>query len=260
VPGTGRRPEAANVYPQDSTRAEVDAWLKGLEGTARDAASGFFTTIRRDPSGALTAVPYSREYQTELMECARLLREAAALTTQPTLKSYLEKRAAAFLANDYYESDLAWMALDATIVPYGTPAERENVARSRAMLTRMAAEGVADRASFLGKLEAGAVLSGKGDLVLEVMSDRFALSSIEPEKLEPRFRNLFAAEREEEILRRVEERRRLQDELARLLRQRDAAVAEQMKALAGRGEVFELSAFQVLEKQAGDKGFRFGER
>ena len=55
---------------------------------------------------------------------AKLLREAAALTTNATLKNFLEKRAAAFRSNDYYDSDVAWMELDApidvTIGPYET--------------------------------------------------------------------------------------------------------------------------------------------
>ena len=54
---------------------------------------------------------------------AQLLREAAALTTQPTLKRFLETRAAAFLSNDYYESDVAWMELDASIEPTIGPYE-----------------------------------------------------------------------------------------------------------------------------------------
>jgi hypothetical protein len=51
-------------------------------------------TIRRGLDGKFTAVPYSVEYQGELAQAAALLREAASLTTQPTLKSFLEKRAA----------------------------------------------------------------------------------------------------------------------------------------------------------------------
>ena len=54
---------------------------------------------------------------------ARLLREAAALTTQPTLKKFLETRADAFLTNDYYASDVAWMELDASIEPTIGPYE-----------------------------------------------------------------------------------------------------------------------------------------
>jgi hypothetical protein len=68
-------------------------------------------------------VPYSLEYQGELVEMARLLREAAELTKQPTLKAFLTKRADAFLSNDYYASDLAWMELDASIEPTIGPYE-----------------------------------------------------------------------------------------------------------------------------------------
>jgi len=62
-------------------------------------------------------VPYSLEYQGEIAEMARLLLEAASLTTQPTLKAFLEKRATALVSNDYYDSDVAWMELDASIEP-----------------------------------------------------------------------------------------------------------------------------------------------
>jgi hypothetical protein len=68
-------------------------------------------------------VPYSLEYQGELSRVAMLLREAAGLTIQPTLKAFLEKRAAALLSNDYYDSDIAWMALDASIEPTIGPYE-----------------------------------------------------------------------------------------------------------------------------------------
>jgi hypothetical protein len=69
------------------------------------------------------AVPYSTEYQGELAQVAALLREAASLTQQPTLKNFLEKRAAALISNDYYDSDVAWMELDASIEPTIGPYE-----------------------------------------------------------------------------------------------------------------------------------------
>jgi hypothetical protein len=68
-------------------------------------------------------VPYSLEYQGELARAAELLREAAAATTQPTLRRFLETRAAAFLSNDYYESDVAWMETDASLEPTIGPYE-----------------------------------------------------------------------------------------------------------------------------------------
>ena len=123
MPGAPEKPDQANFYPAGAAKAEVDAWLKALPDAERTRATGFFTTIRRLPDGRLTAVPYSVEYQGELAQIAARLREAAALTTQPTLKAFLEKRAAAFISNDYYDSDVAWMELEASIEPTIGPYE-----------------------------------------------------------------------------------------------------------------------------------------
>jgi len=85
--GIGPRPPSANFYPHGATKEEIEAWMGGLVGEEQARAKGFFTTIRRDPQGRFVAVPYSIEYQGELAEAAALLRQAADLTTQPTLKS-----------------------------------------------------------------------------------------------------------------------------------------------------------------------------
>ena len=123
IAGAPAKPAQAAFYPADATKAEVQAWFQSLPPAEKGKAEGFFTTVRRDPAGKLMAVPYSVEYQDELQLAARLLREAAALTTSASLKSYLEKRAAAFLSNDYYDSDVAWMELDSPIEPTIGPYE-----------------------------------------------------------------------------------------------------------------------------------------
>ncbi|HEY5808963.1 MAG TPA: hypothetical protein VIT67_13390 [Povalibacter sp.] len=123
IPGAAPKPEGADFYPASVTRDAVDAWMKSLPDNRSAAATGFFTTLRTTPDGKFITVPYSLEYQGELAEMARLLREAAALTRQPTLKAFLEKRAAAFISNDYYDSDMAWMELDASIEPTIGPYE-----------------------------------------------------------------------------------------------------------------------------------------
>ena len=103
-----RRPRSSagsSRCPKPSARAPPAS-------SRRSAASG----------GSFTLVPYSVEYQNELARAAALLREAAALATEPTLKTFLTKRADAFLSNDYYDSDVAWMelkgAIEPTIGPY----------------------------------------------------------------------------------------------------------------------------------------------
>jgi hypothetical protein len=123
IPGAPPKPPSANYYPADATKEEVEKWIGSLSGAERTRATGFFTTIRRGPDGRFVAVPYNVEYQGELAIAAGHLRAAAAATTQPTLKAFLESRAAAFASNDYYDSDVKWMELDATIEPTIGPYE-----------------------------------------------------------------------------------------------------------------------------------------
>jgi hypothetical protein len=123
LPGVGAKPAAGTFYPAEATKGALQAWMQGLPAEARAQAGGFFTVIRRDPAGVFTVVPYSVAYQPELAQAAALLREAAANTTQPSLRRYLETRAASFLSNDYYPSDAAWMQLDASIEPTLGPYE-----------------------------------------------------------------------------------------------------------------------------------------
>jgi hypothetical protein len=123
VPGAPEKPPAANYYAAGASRAEVEKWLASLPASARAGATGFFTTIRRGATGGFIAVPYSVEYQGELAVAADHLRAAADLTAQPTLKAFLQARAAAFFSNDYYDSDVKWMELDASIEPTIGPYE-----------------------------------------------------------------------------------------------------------------------------------------
>jgi Peptidase family M49 len=122
VPGAPPKPAGANFYPADATRADLERWIQILPEADRPAATGFFTVIRRTGS-SFGIVPYSIEYQGELTRAAALLREAAQLATEPTLKRFLEARAAAFLSNEYYESDVAWMELNGAIEPTIGPYE-----------------------------------------------------------------------------------------------------------------------------------------
>ncbi len=118
------KPPNANAYPDDMTKDEFDKWVAGLSEDEKKKATGFFYLIRRDASGKLMTVPYSQAYKEYLEPAAKLLREAASLTSNKTLANFLNKRADAFGSDDYYDSDVAWMELDSpidvTIGPYET--------------------------------------------------------------------------------------------------------------------------------------------
>lgn len=119
-----RKPPGANFYPEDMTKEEFETWAAKLSPAEKEQAEGFFTVIRRGAGRELTIVPYSKEYKTELDRAGTLLREAAGLTDNASLKTFLTTRADAFASNNYYESDMAWMDLDApvdvTFGPYET--------------------------------------------------------------------------------------------------------------------------------------------
>jgi hypothetical protein len=117
------RPPGANYYPEDITKEQFNNWVTGLPETEQKKATGFFYAIRKDERGNLTNIPYSDEYRNFLEPAAKLLKEAADLTDNVTLKTFLSKRADAFFSNDYYESDVAWMDLDSPIEPTIGPYE-----------------------------------------------------------------------------------------------------------------------------------------
>jgi hypothetical protein len=111
--GTQPHPDGAGYYPEDMTAAEFEAWLEA-HPSDREAFTSLFTIIRREGEG-LTAVPYSAAYRELLAIAADELRAAARATDNESLRRFLELRAEAFMTDDYYASDVAWMDLDSDI-------------------------------------------------------------------------------------------------------------------------------------------------
>jgi hypothetical protein len=109
----GAKPPGAGFYPPDITSEELEAWAAS-DPDARESIQNLFTVIRRE-GDRLVAIPYSVYYREYLVPAAAILRETAGMTTNASLRDYLVKRADAFLTDDYYESDLAWMDLDSDI-------------------------------------------------------------------------------------------------------------------------------------------------
>ncbi|CAN8270684.1 unnamed protein product [Cochlearia groenlandica] len=127
------KPPGANFYPPDMDKTEFTLWLNGLTTEEqKQAATGFFSVIRRrseanqDASSLsdLYSIPYSEVYRSSLTKASELLHKAGDLVDTPSLKKLLHSKAEAFLSNEYYDSDIAWMDLDSkldiTIGPYET--------------------------------------------------------------------------------------------------------------------------------------------
>ncbi|MBU8870791.1 MAG: hypothetical protein KOO60_08010 [Gemmatimonadales bacterium] len=108
--GGWEHPKGANYYPLDLTESE-----KAFITDSSNGLDGLYTMVRRDKSGSLEAVPYSVFFADRLTKAAALLKEAASLTGNESLRNFLVARADAFLTDDYYESDMLWMDLDSTV-------------------------------------------------------------------------------------------------------------------------------------------------
>ena len=115
-------PAGAGFYPEDMTKREFEKWLAAHPGDRKEFTSP--VTVIRRRGNDLVAVPYAQEYHDLLAEAGSELKAAADATPNASLKRFLKERAEAFLSNDYYASDLAWMDLDgpveAVIGPYET--------------------------------------------------------------------------------------------------------------------------------------------
>ncbi len=122
IPGVGAKPKSGAFYPADLADVEWNEWL-AQHPSDWESFESPTTVIKRTDKGGLVAAPYAAEYEKFLKESADELRAAVALLPDGTLKKFLELRAAAFLSNDYWDSDIAWIDADGnpfevTIGPY----------------------------------------------------------------------------------------------------------------------------------------------
>lgn len=124
--GKIEKPLGAGFYPEDMTREEFNAWVAAHPEDKADFQH--FNTIIRRRGGELQAIPYSTAYALELEKAAYLLREAAGIAQNPSLRRFLELRAESLLSNRYAESEEAWIHLDSDIEvvfgPYETYEDR----------------------------------------------------------------------------------------------------------------------------------------
>jgi hypothetical protein len=124
IPGVGPKPEGANFYPHEMTKAEFEAAV-AQGGPRADSLKSLYTLVRRDASGRLVSVPFHQAFAAAHQRAAAKIRQAAALAEDPGLRRYLELRADALLTDNYQPSDLAWLemknnTLDLVIGPIET--------------------------------------------------------------------------------------------------------------------------------------------
>ncbi|MBC2605810.1 vWA domain-containing protein [Pelagicoccus albus] len=149
--------------------------------------------------------------------------------------------------------------LDSTIIPYGSLKEQSYARKNRSLLAGMSSSAIADRSNYLFKSGKSKVIAGSGDLVEMVMSGKLDYDKIEKDKLPPELQELDTSELKNLIEEKSAQRESIQDEIRDNLARRNAYVEEEMSKFSesDKEEVFELSAFEALEKQAVAAGYSF---
>jgi hypothetical protein len=113
IAGKGPKPAGANFYPVNMTEEEFNK-LADTDKTAK----GLYSLIRRDDQGKLIVVPYHTAFAAQVKKVSDLLTEASKYADDPGLKKYLELRSKAFLDDDYFNSDLAWMDMKNNVIDF----------------------------------------------------------------------------------------------------------------------------------------------
>ena len=98
----GKKPEGANFYPTDMTKAEY-------EKIADTNKKSMYTIVRRNADKSLKVIWYHDAFAEEIKKASDLLTKAASVCENTEFKKYLELRAKALLTDNYFESDIAWM-------------------------------------------------------------------------------------------------------------------------------------------------------
>jgi len=111
VEGYGEKPAGANFYPADMTKEEFEKWNDPNKTSQ-------YTLIRRADDRSLKAVWYHEAYKDQITRAADLLKKAAGFAEDAGLKKYLELRAEAFLTDDYFASDMAWMDMKTNTIDF----------------------------------------------------------------------------------------------------------------------------------------------
>ncbi len=148
----------------------------------------------------------------------------------------------------------------ATVVAYGSSAEREEARSKVARAEAAPAPAAADRLAYMAA-KGGVAVGGGGDLVDAVRTGSVKLEEVDADELPPELKGLPPAERAAYVEARAKERAGLQAEIADLVGKRQAYLDAKTRELVsqGQGSAFDLEVARILREQAARKGISYGQ-
>jgi hypothetical protein len=149
--------------------------------------------------------------------------------------------------------------VNGTFVFFGRRSIRERLAKRQLSQDKAAAESApaaaAERASFKGKKQ----YRSNADLVDAVTSGKVKLKDVKEEELPEELKKLDAKKRDEYIAGKQKERSAIQNEIAKISKQRKAYIAEarRKESESKQNDTLDGAIIESIRKQAGKKKFAF---
>jgi Mg-chelatase subunit ChlD len=142
--------------------------------------------------------------------------------------------------------------INGTVIPYGPRAQRSSVEQKTRQLTYAPSAVASDMAGYLNKnaSRSGAAVTGRGDLVADVLSGQQKLDGVKDEDLPDTLRAMKPDQRQATIDKNMAERKALNDRMAKLVKKRDAYMLEQRKnSPAKPADSFDRAVADTLKAQ-----------
>lgn len=106
--GFDPKPAGANLYPEGTTRGDVESAAQAGKRRLLDP----YSRVHSDDRAGLRSVAYHIEFRGQHDVAASMLEEAAKLVSEEALKTYLQLRGQALKTDRYAASDSAWVELE----------------------------------------------------------------------------------------------------------------------------------------------------
>jgi Mg-chelatase subunit ChlD len=145
--------------------------------------------------------------------------------------------------------------LAATAVPYGDSSEQKLLQKKLHNSLNAPVHRISSRGSYMNK-RGGALVTGRSDLVDAVGSGTVDLDSLPAQQLPPTLQSLSTSERKDYVQQRVDERHRINEQIAEISAKRDAYLKKERQRLAqaGKGNSFDQNVLDAIRQQAASKG------
>ncbi len=150
--------------------------------------------------------------------------------------------------------------LGATAIGYGADARRKEVAAKVSVAAAAPAAVAADKATFAARGgAAGAVVTGEGDLVADVLVGKVEVEEVKPAELPEELRALTPDQRSARVKAQIAKRAELERQVNELVKQRDELVLAERKKLEASDakDSFDGQVARTVREHAAKKGFTY---